>query len=353
MYRLFTVRWPIFARLEALLLFATILLICNELPAPHAVLDKVLAAEAIRAGIPTPLLIWGALGGLLTGPYLGLLLAADRLLCVRNGFALLSVLAVSAWAGVAAILSPALATRLPAGWTGGTAHISFTGEAAIAAASLTLLVHARPLWIGLNDSGLVGAGLLAATGSNPWQVAGPNGATAGVSARSLVVPAIGLSVVFALMAAEWLDRGRTAAEPVGQDGNLQHLPRVVIRGGEATAWRRRDGSFGVEAIVNDRRMPMMFDTGASFVALRAEDAGLLGMATYSLDFSLKVRTANGITSVAPVTIDTLTVGSITLNDVRAVVAQPGALSESLLGQSFLGRLRDYNVNSDSVTFRGQ
>jgi aspartyl protease family protein len=56
--------------------------------------------------------------------------------------------------------------------------------------------------------------------------------------------------------------------------------------------------------------------------------------------------------MAPVTIDTMSIGPIVLRDVPAVVAKPGTLQENLLGQSFLARLRDYSVQSDRVIFHG-
>ena len=47
----------------------------------------------------------------------------------------------------------------------------------------------------------------------------------------------------------------------------------------------------------------------------------------------------------------LTLGPITLNDVEALVAKPGALKENLLGMSFLSRLRSYEFTTDMLTLR--
>jgi aspartyl protease family protein len=97
---------------------------------------------------------------------------------------------------------------------------------------------------------------------------------------------------------------------------------------------------------------MMFDTGASRVVLRAEDAARLGFLMNSLIFSVRTSTANGTTMVAPITIDTISVGSITLHDVPAAVAKPGSLHVNLLGQSFLTRLREYRVEGDRLISEG-
>jgi clan AA aspartic protease (TIGR02281 family) len=131
------------------------------------------------------------------------------------------------------------------------------------------------------------------------------------------------------------------------------LPRVVTpTGGEATAWRRQNGSFALEATVNNQPTSMLFDTGASLVTLRAEDAARLGVAVSALTYSIQSRTANGVAWMAPVTIATMSVGSITVHDIPALVAKPGTLQENLLGQSFLERLREYKVESNRVIFHG-
>jgi len=122
--------------------------------------------------------------------------------------------------------------------------------------------------------------------------------------------------------------------------------------GEAVAVRRRDGHFAFEAVLNGKPVTMMFDTGASSVVLRAEDAVRIGVETGKLAYSISVSTANGTAMAAPFTIDALTVGNITVRRVRGLVARPGALGESLLGQSFLDRLAGYSVEKNRLVLRG-
>lgn len=121
---------------------------------------------------------------------------------------------------------------------------------------------------------------------------------------------------------------------------------------EAIGKRERDGRFSFDAAVNGAHVRMVFDTGASLVSLRAEDAGRLGIDIGGLTFSGYVRTANGIAEVAPVTIATLTVGNITRRNVPALVARQGKLEVNLLGQSFLTRIAGYNLDGASLTLRG-
>jgi aspartyl protease family protein len=97
---------------------------------------------------------------------------------------------------------------------------------------------------------------------------------------------------------------------------------------------------------------MLFDTGASVVALRAEDAGRFGVSVSNLNYSARVKTANGTADVAPIIIDTLTIGNITERRVVGYVAREGMLPRNLLGQSFLARLSGYNVENNQLVLKG-
>jgi aspartyl protease family protein len=63
-------------------------------------------------------------------------------------------------------------------------------------------------------------------------------------------------------------------------------------------------------------------------------------------------TANGRTVAARVRLDSVAIGPLQREDVDALVAEPKALTESLLGMSFLGRLRSYEFSGDFLTLRG-
>jgi aspartyl protease family protein len=64
-----------------------------------------------------------------------------------------------------------------------------------------------------------------------------------------------------------------------------------------------------------------------------------------------VQTSTGTTYAAHVRLRNLALGPISLNDVDALVAKPGALKENLLGMSFLSRLRSYEFTTDMLTLR--
>ena len=77
-------------------------------------------------------------------------------------------------------------------------------------------------------------------------------------------------------------------------------------------------------------------------------AARLGLSPQGLDFSGRVETANGVSRVAPVTLDRVRVEDITVRDVPALVAEKGALATNLLGMSFLGRLKSFQMQGSEL-----
>nr|WP_245450941.1 TIGR02281 family clan AA aspartic protease [Methylobacterium brachiatum] len=131
-------------------------------------------------------------------------------------------------------------------------------------------------------------------------------------------------------------------------GDLRPGSAVSGPGGSVTITRRADGDFRVEAEVNGRVQPFLFDTGASSVVLTAENAAALGITPAPADFTARVSTANGIAYAAPIQLDSLRVGTIAERRVNAMVARPGSLAGNLLGQTFLTRLSAYEVRGDRL-----
>jgi aspartyl protease family protein len=115
--------------------------------------------------------------------------------------------------------------------------------------------------------------------------------------------------------------------------------------------RRNDGHFIASVGINNTAVPMLVDTGASTVVLRHADARKVGIETGNLRYTVPVQTANGLAYAAHVRLRTVGVGPISVAGVDALVAQPNTLKESLLGMSFLSRLRSYEFAGDFLTFR--
>ncbi len=116
--------------------------------------------------------------------------------------------------------------------------------------------------------------------------------------------------------------------------------------------KRLDGHFTANVDVNGTSISMIVDTGASTIVLRPEDARKAGIDTSSLTYRVPVLTANGRTLAARVRLDRVAIGPLDRNKVDALVAQPDTLTQSLLGMSFLSRLRSYEFSGDFLTLRG-
>ncbi len=109
-----------------------------------------------------------------------------------------------------------------------------------------------------------------------------------------------------------------------------------------------DGHYHAEAEINGRAVQVLVDTGASVVALTAEDADTAGIYVGDKDFTQRIQTANGTARVAPVLLDEVSIGGIRVRDVRGVVSEPGALHVSLLGMTFLNQLERVDMRSGKL-----
>jgi aspartyl protease family protein len=120
-------------------------------------------------------------------------------------------------------------------------------------------------------------------------------------------------------------------------------PSVSVRVAKAA-----DGHFWTRATTDAAGVDVLVDTGASSVALTAADARALGLAPERLAYDRAVVTAAGRVRAAPVTLARLAVGAVEVRDVPAVVVEHG-LERSLLGMSFLGRLKGFSADARGLT----
>src|ERR1700722_351083 len=440
MPQLFTVRWPLLARLEAVLFVPVAVRLAGETGLVRTFVNQrmlpSLSPFAIPLGVPAHVVFWASVTIAIIVPYVILLAVADRFLTVRKGLALLSAIGTARWAGAASRWSWLLTDFLPERALCGTDWLSFGREAALVACGIALLLHLPALWIGLRDQGEVAERLLARKvhpyrRGNPmehprdlyfrqtadfrgWQQQEQLEGLAGTPKENPAVKMLSgiawLGVVVGMGAVylTWTGIVSFGPSPVGHapgrdveagppkagPGLKAGVPVVTpaaptspatppvnahavatvpmpavqrptelsasVRTGsaisgpnEAVAERESDGSFAFDAVVNGTHVRMLFDTGASVVGLRAEDATRLGIPIGRLNYSGKIKTANGIADVAPVTLDTMIIGNITLRKVAGFVAKEGMLNENLLGQTFLARLSGFNVESNLLVLKGR
>jgi aspartyl protease family protein len=96
------------------------------------------------------------------------------------------------------------------------------------------------------------------------------------------------------------------------------------------------GHFLTSGPINGKPVRFLVDTGASTVALGASDARNIGI-DVSRGTAGYSQTANGVTPVWHVKLDTVRIGDIVVNNVDATVHQ-NDLPVALLGMSFLNRM---------------
>jgi aspartyl protease family protein len=109
------------------------------------------------------------------------------------------------------------------------------------------------------------------------------------------------------------------------------------------------GHFHAIAQVKGQQIEFMTDTGATYVALSYETAQKLGLAPQNLRFNGRSTTANGVARVASVVLDAIRIGDITVKDVQAVIAEPGRMTQNLLGMSFIKQLSGFELNGAKLT----
>jgi aspartyl protease family protein len=108
------------------------------------------------------------------------------------------------------------------------------------------------------------------------------------------------------------------------------------------------GHFQVDGRIDGRQLSFMVDTGASVIALTASDAARLGIHPAQREFVAEVKTANGTVRAAPTRLDMVEVGDVVVRDVAAMVLPGEALSDNLLGLSFLSRLRRFEYSDGKL-----
>ena len=110
----------------------------------------------------------------------------------------------------------------------------------------------------------------------------------------------------------------------------------------------RSGQFTADALVNGTHVRFLVDTGASAVILTPDDALRAGINVKQLKYTVPIRTANGTNHAAAAKLDEIRIGSITVRDIRTLVAKPDLLGTSLLGMTFLSKLRSFKVSGGQL-----
>jgi aspartyl protease family protein len=108
------------------------------------------------------------------------------------------------------------------------------------------------------------------------------------------------------------------------------------------------GHFATEGRIEGQRIAFMVDTGASVIALNESSAARFGLRPVPNQYVARVTTANGTIKAAPTRIPMVEVGGLIVRDVEAMVLPDEALSENLLGLSFLSKLRRFEYANGTM-----
>ncbi|MCA0432913.1 MAG: TIGR02281 family clan AA aspartic protease [Proteobacteria bacterium] len=111
------------------------------------------------------------------------------------------------------------------------------------------------------------------------------------------------------------------------------------------------GHFVTEADINGSPVTVLVDTGATMVALSYEDAEKVGLKPHALDFNVPVSTANGVGKAARVQLRQIMIDNVKVRDVDGLVLQQGVMRGTLLGMSFLSRLRSFAVEDGKLLLK--
>jgi aspartyl protease family protein len=150
---------------------------------------------------------------------------------------------------------------------------------------------------------------------------------------------IGLGTVMAQMA----DKMTATTPAMAKTASIATVTSNNASAGVRSLSIGRDarGHFQTEGRIEGQRVAFMVDTGASVVALNEKSAAQFGLRPSRADYNATVTTANGTLKAARARIAVVQVGDLTVRDVDAMVLPDEALSENLLGLSFLSKLKRF------------
>jgi len=163
--------------------------------------------------------------------------------------------------------------------------------------------------------------------------------------RQIVFFAVALLIVGGF-AARYVDKMMAQPKPAPTASVQTATAQPIAYTRELAIPRDTNGHFRVDGQANGRPTSFMIDTGATVVAMRESDAARLGIRPMPRDYTATVTTANGTLKAAPMHFNSIEVGvGIRVYDVAGLVLPDEALSENLLGLSFLSRLRRFEYTN--------
>jgi len=111
---------------------------------------------------------------------------------------------------------------------------------------------------------------------------------------------------------------------------------------EVQVWRNTSGMYTTVGSINGLPVSFLVDTGATQVAMNAGQARRLGIDYRVTGSPAEVTTASGVERAWMVSLDSVKLGELEVRNVQAVVLDGAQPQTTLLGMSYLGRMKIIN-----------
>lgn len=138
----------------------------------------------------------------------------------------------------------------------------------------------------------------------------------------------------------YLQRQNNPNQQITTTYNAQHIAEVTLQ-------QNRQGHYVVNGKINQKTVTFLLDTGATRISIPESIANQLGLEKRSQSRS---RTANGSVMVFNTRLDTVSIGAIELNNIRASINPYQQGNEILLGMNFMKHL-EMIQRGDKLTLR--
>lgn len=128
--------------------------------------------------------------------------------------------------------------------------------------------------------------------------------------------------------------------------NPNKIWRLGNNANEVVLQRGLDGHYRAEALINNQKVSVLVDTGATGVAISQAVADKLRLKSLT---AVRTNTANGDSVAYMVRLASVKVGGVEANNVSAMIA-PSLGGDVLLGMSYLGRM-DVRLFNNQMTIK--
>jgi aspartyl protease family protein len=169
--------------------------------------------------------------------------------------------------------------------------------------------------------------------------------------KAVVVSVLAIGAVIAFLAPRGGEEPAERKAPAAGAHDTQQLAMATSPGwshGDMVLDREDDGHFYATVRVDGSDYRMLVDTGATMVALTAEDAQNMGLSWDPNALAPVARGVGGTVLGVPVKLRAISVGDFEAHDVQAVII-PDGLGVSLLGQTFLSQVPKVDISGSTLT----